>query len=426
MKNITEITKLDIYDLFSSGLKYDILGDIQQVFYPYNGRLTEIDFLQRLYSLETLPSLDSRFNNARDDIFQHTILNDDYSSGWVFQDERFPLKNGSDEAYLQFLCEIFHPIVRNEDSEWETFLNRINELLRNDGYELYSSQKISNRTVYSWRIYTEKEKKMFVPFSERNQRYIAQKVMALTINMRTRNQIFKTLERYDITFQTTDETGWNYNMSISQCVFDMLSQFYVPKCFNENGEYIETSCMEDFVCKNSPFKVFDIIEAFTYHCDESFISEINMILSLNSIPYKLTADNGIVSAFNLELNMDAVSNVHEKGIEQLLKDSQTYYSKGEKGIAVEKIWDAFERLKSYYYPTLDKKKSCEKIIKEMSHNNPFFDTTFNNEFIALTNLGNTLRIRHHEIGKQEIIDPKYYDYLYNRCLSLIILSIQYL
>ncbi len=29
---------------------------------------------------------------------------------------------------------------------------------------------------------------------------------------------------------------------------------------------------------------------------------------------------------------------------------------------LKKIWDAFERIKTYYYPTLDKKKSVEKSL----------------------------------------------------------------
>lgn len=109
-----------------------------------------------------------------------------------------------------------------------------------------------------------------------------------------------------------------------------------------------------------------------------------------------------------------------------MQESQSYFDKNQKNIAVEKIWDAFERLKTYYSPTLDKKKSCIKIISNISHNNVDYEEIFNQEFQELTNIGNRFRIRHHEIGKIEIIDPNYYDYLYHRCLSLIIFAIKYL
>ena len=50
MNNITEITKRDIFDLFQKGY-IESCGflDDQHVSYPYHGRLSEIDFLKKLY-----------------------------------------------------------------------------------------------------------------------------------------------------------------------------------------------------------------------------------------------------------------------------------------------------------------------------------------------------------------------------------------
>ncbi|EKC46651.1 hypothetical protein LEA_19739 [human gut metagenome] len=50
-----------------------------------------------------MPSFDSRFANAEQDIWQHTVNNDDYPYCWVFEDKRFNLQDGSDEVYLKFL-----------------------------------------------------------------------------------------------------------------------------------------------------------------------------------------------------------------------------------------------------------------------------------------------------------------------------------
>ena len=426
MNNITGITKRDIFDLFFKGLNIDILWDTQKIIYPYYGRLSELEFLKRLYPLEQMPSSDPRFMNAEGDIWQHTVNNDDYPFCWIFDDDRFPLKNGNDEDFLRFLCEIFHPIVRNEEKDWFSFLKKLNELLRNDGYELYSYQQISNRDIYNWRIYTDKQSPIFVPFSERHKKDILQKKISLSIKLKAREQIFQVLNKYNFTYQETDETGWNYNMTVGDCVFSELRQFYELKCYNDQGEYIPTANMKDFVCKNSPFKVFDIIESFSHHYEDKFISEINTILSLNEMPFYLSKEEGIVSSYDLKLDGKIISSIHEIGLKELLQESQSYFDKNQKNIAVEKIWDAFERLKTYYSPTLDKKKSCIKIISNISHNNVDYEEIFNQEFQELTNIGNRFRIRHHEIGKIEIIDPNYYDYLYHRCLSLIILSIKYL
>src|SRR5674476_776495 len=98
MNNISEITRRDIYELFCDGYKdpYNFLNENEQICYYYYGRLTEIDFLKKLYPLEQMPSFDGRFENAEDDIRQHTVNNNDYPSNWVFEDERFELLRGSD------------------------------------------------------------------------------------------------------------------------------------------------------------------------------------------------------------------------------------------------------------------------------------------------------------------------------------------
>ena len=103
-----------------------------------------------------------------------------------------------------------------------------------------------------------------------------------------------------------------------------------------------------------------------------------------------------------------------------------YYEKKEFSIAVEKIWDAFERIKSYYYPTKDKKDSANQIIKQISCGNSKIEIMFNEEFKTLTKIGNEYRIRHHEKNKINISDDRHYEYFYKRCLSLILTILKYL
>ena len=65
-------------------------------------------------------------------------------------------------------------------------------------------------------------------------------------------------------------------------------------------------------------------------------------------------------------------------------------------------------------------------MNDMSGGQDDYITLFDTEFNALTKIGNNFRIRHHETDKIEITDIRYYDYFFNRCLSLIALAIQYL
>lgn len=62
----------------------------------------------------------------------------------------------------------------------------------------------------------------------------------------------------------------------------------------------------------------------------------------------------------------------------------------------------------------------------MSNNNQNYIDLFTKEFYELKDIGNNFRIRHHETSKIDIPDPNYYDYFFNRCLSLIGLAIKYL
>ena len=119
-----------------------------RVFYYY-GRRTEIQFLEKLYDLDITVAAGEY--TLREEIFQHTVRNNDYEYGWVFSDEHFNLAKGDDETLLKFLAQMFHPIIRSEKSDWTEVLAEINKLLKEDGYEIYESEKISGRSVYSYR-----------------------------------------------------------------------------------------------------------------------------------------------------------------------------------------------------------------------------------------------------------------------------------
>lgn len=152
MNRITSVTRRDVIKALIEGFDDDVgLGDIHYS-YDFWGELAPVDFLNRLYSLKDLPSKDSRYSNAEEDIHIHTVAHpEDYAKGWVFDDDRFSLKDGSDENLLNFLCEIFHPEVRRETEEWMQLHRHLNELLLADGYEIYCNGQISRRNVYGWR-----------------------------------------------------------------------------------------------------------------------------------------------------------------------------------------------------------------------------------------------------------------------------------
>ena len=140
-------TKIEISKL----TRRDIFDYIQMNNIIWNGRLSEPDFLKRIYDLEKMESYDSRFPTAEADIWQHRINNEDWDDYWIFDDDRFSLIDCEDELLLKFLCEMIHPVVRNEIIEVNRIKQTINSLIINDGFELFETTRISNKPIFSGR-----------------------------------------------------------------------------------------------------------------------------------------------------------------------------------------------------------------------------------------------------------------------------------
>lgn len=163
-----------------------------------------------------------------------------------------------------------------------------------------------------------------------------------------------------------------------------------------------------------------------------FRGEINDIFRKTGLLYELNTDlqvERIVENSPLTPGVEsAIATVSEVGTRELLQEAIMLHRSpypADIRDAVEKLWDAYERLKTYY-TTMNKRDSANKIIADMANGQAPYVTLFTDEFKALTDIGNGFRIRHHETDKVEITDIRYYDYFFNRCLSLIALAIQYL
>lgn len=106
---------------------------------------------------------------------------------------------------------------------------------------------------------------------------------------------------------------------------------------------------------------------------------------------------------------------------KLVEQSFQLYKEARISMATEKIWDAFERIKTYYQQC-DKKASADRLLDAISKGNAAYRAMLQEEFAALTKLGNTFRIRHHETDKKDICCDEHYDYLFHRCLSVLKLA----
>ena len=140
MKNrITDVTRQNIGDEMT----------INRIW--YHGNQTEPDFLARLFDLKSLPSRDSRYNNAYDDIHQHMVNNTDWEEDWIYSDPRINLLHCADEIYLNFLAMTVHPRVRTNQEEVNKLVDIYNKYLNADGFEIIQTDEISGKPIFSGR-----------------------------------------------------------------------------------------------------------------------------------------------------------------------------------------------------------------------------------------------------------------------------------
>ncbi len=126
---------------------------------------------------------------------------------------------------------------------------------------------------------------------------------------------------------------------------------------------------------------------------------------------------------NIELLFDRTASTKDSELNDLIEEAKTrFLNPNDKQVAIEKLWDAFERIKTYY--GANKKESADKLIVQIS--NELDKSFFENEFHKFTAIGNNYRIRHHETNKKEIRDTLNINYLFFSLLCLIDLCLNHL
>ena len=230
----------------------------------------------------------------------------------------------------------------------------------------------------------------------------------------------------------------------ADCIAVPTAHYNIFSSNDEEDEYDQFALLDliEFFAENVRDVVVGGFHSYFGHhhltCQNSrnvcaqFRDEINSIFQKTGLLYELNTNlqvERIVENSPLTPAVEsAIAAVKEVGTRELLQEAILLHRSpypADIRDAVEKLWDAYERLKSYY-TTMKKDKSAEKIVNDMAAGQAPYVTLFDTEFRALTKIGNDYRIRHHETDKVEITDVRYFDYFFNRCLTLIALAIQYL
>ena len=154
-----------------------------------------------------------------------------------------------------------------------------------------------------------------------------------------------------------------------------------------------------------------------------FREEVNKIFARNSMAFNLEGNGQVIRLGEPVLGEALSASVFATGdskLDELLETARTKFRSFEPNLrqeALEKLWDAWERLKTIE-PGKDKKESVGRILDKASAE-PKLRTLLEEEARTLTDIGNNFMIRHTETGKTPITSSRHVDYLFHRMFGII-------
>lgn len=215
-----------------------------------------------------------------------------------------------------------------------------------------------------------------------------------------------------------EESKVETKKEIDQFTYDVLDFIeFTYQHINDvrNGDYHEY------------FKHYELTFLDTTVAKERFILEINEIFERNHIGYKLCGEGNIQHIVDDVLLPSLIIPVKDSVLEELIQNAANKFKNpkiSERRIALEKLWDAFERIKTIEISEKNRKKqSLEILLSKVSNNHSPFRDTLVEECKKLTEIGNNFQIRHFEKYIPQITSESHIDYLFYRMYSLISLLI---
>jgi hypothetical protein len=155
---------------------------------------------------------------------------------------------------------------------------------------------------------------------------------------------------------------------------------------------------------------------------EKFLREVNLILAGNGLTYELEP-TGQIKRIPPAVIREVVKAMFATGdpeLDSMLKQAVAKYTNPDIDVrkeSLEKLWDAWERLKTLENPS-NKKASIEMLLNKAVPIAQLRELV-NADGEILTRVGNDFMIRHTEVGKVPIERSEDIDYLFHRLFALV-------
>jgi hypothetical protein len=216
--------------------------------------------------------------------------------------------------------------------------------------------------------------------------------------------------------------------------FWKVADGHLPDWHQNEGEPPPTLAILDFLefCYEGVAEPIQIgYHDFFRHCHlrfdreqgrEKFLRDVNLILARNGLAFELET-TGQIKRIPPAVIRDAVKAAFATGdseLDSLLEQAVAKYMSPNIGVrkeSLEKLWDAWERLKTLENPS-NKRASVETLLNKAIPIAQLREVV-NADGENLTIVGNDFMIRHTEVGKVPIERSEDIDYLFHRLFALV-------
>lgn len=156
----------------------------------------------------------------------------------------------------------------------------------------------------------------------------------------------------------------------------------------------------------------------------AFLKDVNLMFRRNAIAYEITPMGQARRILPQELAnvlREAQFNTGDQETDSLLEAARQLILSprpADRQDALEKLWGAFERIKSLE-PGTNKRVQADGLLDRLATPNSEFRAALGREAIELTGIGNTLFIRHKETTQEPLTSLIHVDYLFTRMFAFL-------